>query len=190
VATLAELPLRGPHNLRNIAAALALLSAIEVDPASETVRSALGDVRPLAHRLEPAGVVAGVSFFNDSKATNPDSVEVALRSFADPIVLIAGGRAKDADYGALIPLIRDHVAEAVLIGEAAPLLAGAWAPSGIPAHHAGDMPDAVGLAFRRARALGAVVLLSPGCASFDMFRDFEDRGDRFKRAVRELGEEG
>jgi len=184
------LPLRGPHNLRNLAAALGLLRALDVDPASDPVRGGLAGVRPLVHRLEPAGTVAGVAFYNDSKATNPDSVAVALRSFEDPIVLIAGGLAKDADYGALVPLIHDHVVEVVLIGEASALLAGAWGSSGIPMHHAGDMTDAAGLAFRRARALGAVVLLSPGCASFDMFRDFEDRGERFKAAVRGLGEEG
>ena len=100
----------------------------------------------------------------------------------------------DAGHARLIELCRNDPAMSATVltteEEGVALLAGAWAASGVPVHHAGDMTDAVGLAFRRARALGAVVLLSPGCASFDMFRDFEDRGDRFKAAVRGLGEEG
>jgi UDP-N-acetylmuramoylalanine--D-glutamate ligase len=181
-------PLPGSHNRRNAAAAVCLLPAVGIDPRSPEIAAALGAVQPLPHRLEPVGTVDGVRFVNDSKATNPDSLEVALAAFAEPVVLIAGGRGKESDYARLNPLLERGVAAVVLIGEAAPDLRRAWTPSGVPLVDAGrDLAEAVATALDRAREAGAVVLLSPGCASFDMFGNFEDRGDRFRDIVAGLG---
>jgi UDP-N-acetylmuramoylalanine--D-glutamate ligase len=188
ILPLAELSLPGPHNHANIAAALCLLDGMGLDPLDSRILASLRTLKGLAHRIEPVGEVDGVAFFNDSKATNPESLEVALHSFTTRVVLIAGGREKKSDYARLAPLLGEHVAEVVLIGEAAPILAEAWAASGVPIHPAGtDFEAAVRMALDLARAGRRPVLLSPGCASFDMFRDYEDRGDRFRALVRELG---
>jgi UDP-N-acetylmuramoylalanine--D-glutamate ligase len=188
ILPLAELSLPGPHNHANVAAALCLLEGMGLDPLDPRVLASLRTLKGMPHRIEPVGDVEGVAFFNDSKATNPESLEVALQSFTTPVVLIAGGLAKKSDYARLAPLVAERVAEVILIGEAAPLLAEAWATAGVPIHSAGtDFEAAVWLAMNLARAGGASVLLSPGCASFDMFRDYEDRGDRFRALVRELG---
>ncbi len=184
ILPLAELSLPGPHNHANIAAALCLLEGMGFDPLDPRVIAALRTLKGLAHRIEPVGEVDGVAFFNDSKATNPESLEVALHSFPAPVVLIAGGRAKKSDYARLAPLVAERVDAVVVIGEAAPILAEAWATAGVPIHAAGtDFEAAVRLALDLARAEGRAVLLSPGCASFDMFRDYEDRGDRFRALV-------
>ena len=106
-----------------------------------------------------------------------------------PVVLIAGGRAKGGDYGELSEVMKAHVAGVVVLGEAAPLLAEAWRDTGLPMEHAGsDLDEAVRLAYEMARVERRPVLFSPGCASFDMFQDFEDRGDRFREIVGRLGE--
>ncbi len=181
----ADLSLKGPHNVANAAAALCLLDGLGFDLFDPRVAGCLRAVRGLPHRLEPVGEVDGVPFFNDSKATNPESLEVGLQAFPGRVVLIAGGHPKGGDYARLAPLVGRYVAEAVLIGEAAPLLETAWAGANVPLHPAGtDFEAAVRLALDRARERGVPVLLSPGCASFDMFRDYEDRGDRFRALVR------
>jgi UDP-N-acetylmuramoylalanine--D-glutamate ligase len=128
-----------------------------------------------------------VAFVNDSKATNVSSLEVALRSFESPVVLIAGGRDKGQDFTPLARLVRERSLAAVLIGEGADRLAAHWAGANLL--RAGSLAEAVDLAFataRRAPGGPAPVLLSPGCASFDMFTDFEDRGRRFKDEVARL----
>lgn len=182
---LGDLSLPGAHNHRNAAAALCLLQGLGEDPADSRVLEVLRTFRGLPHRLERVGEVDGVVFYNDSKATNPDSLEVALRAFDRPVVLIAGGRAKGGGYRELAPLIRDRVLRLVLLGEAAPVLREAWSSSGVPMLDGGrDLEAAVRLALDTARASAAPVLFSPGCASFDMFRDYEDRGDRFRALVR------
>jgi UDP-N-acetylmuramoylalanine--D-glutamate ligase len=179
-----ELSLPGPHNHANAAAALALLDGLGLPVPDPRVLEALRTLRGLPHRLEPVGTLDGVTFYNDSKATNPDSLKVALVSFPEPIVLLAGGRPKGGGYRELVPLIRRHVAAAVLVGEAAAMLEEVWGPAGVPLVHAGtDFERAVSLAFEAARERRTHVVLSPGCASFDMFRDYEDRGDRFRALV-------
>jgi UDP-N-acetylmuramoylalanine--D-glutamate ligase len=184
-----ELGLRGPHNVENIAAALCLLDGLGLSMTDPRVTAALRTLRGLPHRLERVGELDGVVYYNDSKATNPDSLAVALRSFPEPVILIAGGLSKDGEYGALAPLIRRHVARIVLMGKAAPVLEAAWGETGVPLVHAGsDLETAVREAREGAlRHRVSTVLLSPGCASFDMFRDYEDRGDRFRALVRSWG---
>lgn len=181
----AEMLLPGPHNVANALAALATVLPLEVAPA--TLREVLRTYGGLEHRLEPAGEVAGVRFVNDSKATNVGSMEVALQSFDRKVVLIAGGRDKGQDFTPLAPLVRDAVSRLVLIGEGAPAMERAWA--GVPAERAATLAGAVRAA-HRAAGPGGIVLLSPGCSSFDMFRDYEDRGRRFKDEVRRLAQGG
>ncbi len=178
----AEVRLPGPHNLANVLAALA--TVLPLEPTPDVLRRVLREYGGLEHRLEPAGEFHGVRFVNDSKATNTDSLRVALQSFPEPLVLIAGGRDKGQDFTPLAGLVRAHVRHLVLIGEGAETLARAW--PGVPQERAATLSDAVRTAYEAARASGAIVLLSPGCASFDMFTDYEDRGRRFKDEVARL----
>ncbi len=182
------LRLRGAHNLANVLAAVAATLPLEIAP--ERLRATLETYSGLEHRLEPAGEVAGVAFVNDSKATNTSSLEVALRSFDQPVVLIAGGRDKNQDFAPLHPLARERVGTAILIGEGAPRIAAAWPD--VPSERAATLEEAVDRAFAAARRGPAprVVLLSPGCASYDMFTDYEDRGRRFKAEVARRSHEG
>lgn len=177
-----EMKLRGRHNLANALAAVA--AALPLGASPDSMRRVLRDYPGLEHRLEPAGLVDGVEFVNDSKATNVASLEVALASFDRKVVLIAGGRDKGQDFRPLAEQVRRSVAHLVLIGEGAERIGAAWAD--VPSSRAATLQDAVQQAFERARALDAPVLLSPGCASFDMFRDYEDRGRRFKAEVERL----
>ena len=189
---LSELALRGAHNHANVCAALATVLPLEV--ALGTLRQVLQTYRGLEHRLESVATIDGVEFVNDSKATNADSMAVALESFEHPVVLIAGGRDKGQDFGPLRERVRRRVRHAVLIGEGAARMASAW--QGLPMTRAESLSDAVKRAFDEARRPGPerqgtpVVLLSPGCASFDMFRDYEDRGRRFKDEVARLERTG
>ena len=180
-----ELRLPGDHNLANVVAALA--TVLPLEPSPDLMRAVLRDYAGLEHRLEPAGEVEGVRFVNDSKATNLGSMEVALKSFERPVVLIAGGRDKGQDFGPLRGLAQRAVKRVVLIGEGAERIAAAW--PGVPNLRAGSLAEAVERAFEAARngpGEPATVLLSPGCASFDMFLDYEDRGRRFKAEVARL----
>ena len=158
---------------------------LELPP--DTLRQALREYGGLEHRLEPAGTVGGVRFVNDSKATNTNSLEVALQSFPQKIVLIARGRDKGQDFSPLAPLVRQACKQLVLIGEGAPVMEKAW--TGVPAARAESLREAVEMAYLAAGPDG-VVLLSPGCSSYDMFKDFEDRGRRFKDEVARLAQGG
>lgn len=184
--------LRGPHNHANLLAAGLAAWAIGIEP--RVFIPVMQKFAPLHHRLEPCGELAGVEFINDSKATNVDSVVMALRSQTRPVVLIAGGKDKDGDFSTLIPLIREKVRSIILIGAAAHKMANAWqgiAPLRIIQFHPQEekpvmgMEEAVGDAWDLARPDG-VVLLSPACASFDMYENYEQRGDVFKAEVAKL----
>jgi UDP-N-acetylmuramoylalanine--D-glutamate ligase len=177
-----EIPLPGSHNLENVLAASAagLLCGCTVDQIQTAVRAFKG----LAHRLETVRKRNGVLYVNDSKATTAVALEKALEAFSEPIVLIAGGRNKGAEFEPLRDLIGRRVKTAVLIGEARPTLRAAWSGAA-PLIEAVSLEEAVRIAARTASA-GDVVLLAPACASYDMFRDFEDRGDRFKEIVNGL----
>jgi UDP-N-acetylmuramoylalanine--D-glutamate ligase len=171
--------LPGPHNAENMLAALAVADLYHV-PREAAIR-ALCDYKPLPHRCEKVGVIDGVTFINDSKATNIDALEKALLAQRSPVVLMAGGKDKGLDFSGLRPLLREKAKAVVLIGQMTEKLFAAW-NSAVPCVKAASLADAV----ERARQLakpGDVVLFSPGCSSFDMFKDYEDRGDQFRALV-------
>ena len=185
LATRDEMQLRGTHNVENVLAAMAAGLACGAPP--ESLRETVRHFRPVEHRLEEVAEINGVRFFNDSKATSVDAAMKALEAFADDagkIVLILGGRGKQAPYAPLVPLVRERVRQMILIGEDAPAIEKEL-HGAAPFEHAKDMGDAVARAFAAANA-GDVVLLAPACASFDMFESFEHRGKVFKDEVRNL----
>src|SRR5207237_4901803 len=163
------------------ATACALWTGIGVD----AIRRAVARFRAVAHRIEFVRDIAGVQFYNDSKGTNVASTIKALESFEERIVLIAGGRGKGQDFTPLADAARGRVAHAVVIGEDGSRIAAALASAGIGVTAADTMVAAIQAAHASARA-GHVVLLSPACASFDMFDNYEHRGDVFRKLVEEL----
>jgi len=176
---MSETNLRGMHNAENVLAALAtgLAMGLPVAQMCEAIRAYC----PQPHRCEFVTEVDGVTYVNDSKATNTDAVEKALRSLPGRTVLIAGGRDKSLDFTSLKEVVADKVRLAVLIGEAQNKIWRAWSKV-VPCVRAFSMEEAVRLAASHARR-GDVVLLSPACASFDMFENYEHRGEEFKRHV-------
>jgi len=181
VLPVSDLPLPGAHNLQNALAVLTMAWAGGFD--KQGILNGLRSFRGVAHRLEFIASLDGVCYYNDSKATNIDSLRVALEGFSQPVVLIAGGRGKGADYAPLREIVGSRVRGMVVIGEEASALRAAFSDL-VPVSDAADMTDAVAQAADAAQT-GDVVLLSPACASFDMFRNFEERGDCFRRCVRE-----
>jgi UDP-N-acetylmuramoylalanine--D-glutamate ligase len=179
---LQKILLPGRHNLENIMAALLL--ALDAGARAQACGEVLARFQGLPHRLEWVASLGGVEFYDDSKGTNVGAVASSLRYFDKPVVLIAGGRDKDSDFTPLAPLIRERVKALVLLGEARERLARAW-NGAAPAYLAADLAEAVTAAKDLARP-GEVVLLSPACASFDMFRDYAHRGETFQRLVRDL----
>ncbi|MEW5806442.1 MAG: UDP-N-acetylmuramoyl-L-alanine--D-glutamate ligase [Acidobacteriota bacterium] len=181
-----EIPLPGMHNVENVMAAA--LAARVVGIKCPIIRAAVMSFKGLPHRLEHVAEIRGISFYNDSKATNVDSAIKAIQSFpGKKIVLILGGRDKGGDFTRLIPLIQDNVKEVILIGEATEKIKGQIEGSA-PIYEASSLADGVKRGFKTASA-GEIVLLAPGCASFDAYRNYEERGDDFRRNVLELMEE-
>lgn len=178
----ARLRLPGMHNVENALACVAMAGAAGIPPAviAKTIASFPG----VEHRIEFVRSVGGARYFNDSKGTNVDSTRVALESFREPVWLILGGRDKGAPYAPLIPLVRHRVRGILLIGEAASRIRQELAGAA-PLYDCGTLDRALARARKLARA-GDVVLLSPACASFDQFADYEDRGRQFKQMVRAL----
>jgi UDP-N-acetylmuramoylalanine--D-glutamate ligase len=179
-----EIGIKGVHNLENAmaASAMALLAGCPAGAVIESLREFQG----LEHRLEYVRTLGGVHYFNDSKGTNVGAVMKSIESFTEPIILIAGGRDKAGDFAALRDLVSRKVKALVLIGEAAGKIKDALGDRTATVM-AKDLGEAVAASRKKAEP-GDVVLLSPACASFDMFRDFEDRGRQFKKIVMELGE--
>ncbi len=176
----AEISLPGAHNRQNAMATAAVCLARGID--SEAVAAGLRTFAGVAHRLEPIEVIDGVLWVNDSKATNVASTLVALSAYANGVHLIAGGRGKSQDFTPLAPLVAERCVAVYLIGEAADELAAALGETGVPLHMVGDLERAVTTARQAARA-GQTVLLSPACASYDQYRDFEARGEHFRTLV-------
>ncbi len=177
----AEPLIPGAHNRENAAAAAAAARA--AGGTEEEIARALREFPGVPHRLEPVAERDGVLYVNDSKATNVAAALRALAAYDRPLLLIAGGRAKGESFEPLAAAARGRVERAFLIGEAAPELAEAL--DELPHETSGDLGTAVAAAAAAARP-GDVVLLSPACASYDQFRDFEERGDEFRRLVEAL----
>jgi UDP-N-acetylmuramoylalanine--D-glutamate ligase len=180
ICPLAEMQLRGQHNVENVLAATAC--ALWLGLGADAIRRAIGRFRGVEHRIEFVRDLRGVQFYNDSKGTNVASTIKALESFEERVVLIAGGKGKGQDFAPLAEAARGRVAHAVVIGEDGPKIAAALGAVGIPVSAAPTMQTAIDAA-RAQAGLGGVVLLSPACASFDMFDNYEHRGDVFKKLV-------
>lgn len=178
-----ELGLRGQHNLYNSMAAA--LSAASVNIQKESIRNSLHTFGGVEHRLESVCNVRGVEFINDSKATNVNSCWYALESMRTPTVLILGGTDKGNDYNEIKQLIKDKVRALVFMGTDNSKLEHFFAPLGIPFVSTQSMEDAVKSAYQLAQ-VGDTVLLSPCCASFDLFKNYEHRGRLFKETVKSL----
>lgn len=183
--SLNEIALKGEHNARNAMAAVLAAGIFNVPP--HIITAVLRKFKGLEHRCENVADVDGVKFVNDSKATTVDAAMCAIRSFKEPVILIAGGRDKGSDFTVLKPLAEERVKHLILIGEARAKIRTQLLGSA-PIHEVDSLDRAVSLGLHLARR-GEVVLLSPMCASFDMFRDFQDRGECFKRAVLSLKKE-
>jgi len=176
-----ELRIRGRHNVSNALAAAAAALAVGAD--LEGVRAGLRTFEPVAHRLEPVGEVGGIEFFNDSKATNPDAVFKALAAFEGRgLVVLLGGRNKGNDFRLLADDVRMRCRAAVVFGEAAGDIVEAFDGDEFPVVRTPDLLQATRAAFELAHPAD-VVLLSPACASFDQFDNYEQRGDRFREIV-------
>jgi UDP-N-acetylmuramoylalanine--D-glutamate ligase len=180
-----DLVIVGTHNLENAMAAYLMARLAGVAP--EAVRAAARAFRPLPHRMELVAERDGVRYYDDSKGTNVGAVAAALDGFPRPVVLIAGGKDKGGSYDPMIRALERCARAVVLIGEAAPIIESALAGAGVrfPVARAGDMFDAVRAARDLARE-GDAVILSPACASYDMFQNFEHRGRVFREAVAAL----
>lgn len=184
VCPTAQIQLRGNHNIENVLAAcgVAFLSGVKLEDMVQTISEFSG----VEHRIEMVMNVNGVAYYNDSKATNPESSIKALESFAKHVILIAGGRDKNTDLTSFMNLVKEKVDHLILIGEAAERFSSAAQQQEIKnIHCAANLADAVSLAYELAQS-PQVVLLSPACASYDMFSGYEERGTRFKELVREL----
>ena len=182
VLPVAEIQLRGAHNVENVLAAVCAAKLMGV--ASETIRTAVAAFQAVEHRLELVRAVAGVEYFNDSKATNVDATMKAIAAFPRGVHLILGGKDKDSDYRALTPLLQQRVAVVYTIGSAAEKIERELAGV-VKIESAGTMAEAVRRAGSAAIA-GEVVLLAPACSSFDQFENYEQRGRVFRQLVNEL----
>ena len=179
---IAKIRLRGRHNFENACAAS--LAALASGATLEGIQKTLDYFKGLAHRLERVATVNGVHYYNDSKATNVDGVLRALDSFSKPILLLMGGRDKGSNFGLLQDPIRAHAKELIVMGEAAEAIRSALGQQ-LPTKVAASMQDAITMAFQDADPED-VVLFSPGCASFDWYNNYAERGDDFRRAVEKI----
>lgn len=183
IVSMYDLALKGKHNLYNSMAAG--IAGRTMDIRKEKIRESLTSFKSLEHRMEYVASVRGIDFINDSKATNVNSLWFALESMETPVVLIMGGVDKGNDYSAIRELVKEKVKAIVCLGVDNAPIREALSNDTPLMIDTRNMKDAVQAAFQHA-AKGDVVLLSPACASFDLFKNYEDRGKRFKEAVREL----
>jgi UDP-N-acetylmuramoylalanine--D-glutamate ligase len=185
VLALSELQIHGAHNAANALAACAL--ARSLGASREALAQGLRSFKGLPHRLQRIAERRGVAWYDDSKGTNVGATVAALRGLGPPAWLIAGGDGKGQDFAPLAPAVRAHARGVLLIGRDAPLLERALAASGVPLERCETLEQAVARAAQMAQP-GDAVLLSPACASFDMFRDYRHRGEAYAQAVAALGE--
>lgn len=181
-----EVPLPGRHNIENVLAGACCARIAGAD--LESLRRGVMSFPGVEHRIEFVRKVRGVSYYNDSKATNVDATIKALESFPGGLWVILGGLDKKSDYRPLAPLLAERARAALLIGSAAPIIEEHLGGC-VRIEHCGDLASAIGLAAREARQ-GETVLLAPACASFDQFRSYEHRGKTFKELVSQLEEAG
>jgi UDP-N-acetylmuramoylalanine--D-glutamate ligase len=181
-----ELQVAGLHNVANALAALALCRAIDLP--MQSLLAALRGFKGLPHRVERVAEIDGVVYYDDSKGTNVGATEAALKGLGCKAVVILGGEGKGQDFSPLNQAVAQHARAAVLIGRDAPLIEAALQGCGVPLHRAADMNDAVHKSADLAQR-GDAVLLSPACASFDMFRNYAHRAEAFVAAVHELERE-
>jgi UDP-N-acetylmuramoylalanine--D-glutamate ligase len=177
-----DIPLPGSHNVENVLAAVVCCYVIGIKLSA--VRNAVRSFKGVEHRLESVGTFRGVHWINDSKATNVQAGIIALQAMTSPVILLAGGRAKTEDYSRVIPYFKNKVRLAIVFGEAGPMLEKTW-HSAVEIHRAGELQEAVALAAGLAQ-YGDTVLLSPMGSSFDQFRDYEERGRKFKQWTKHL----
>ncbi len=178
-----DTPLRGPHNAINMLAAI--LAAQSVGIINESIEAGLTTFQNAAHRLEPAGSIDGIQFINDSKATNVDSVFYALSSMDAPTIWIAGGLDKGNDYSQLDELVSRKVKALICLGVDNHKLVDYFGSKISSIYETQDVADAIAKGLEWGQP-GDVVLLSPACASFDLFKNYEDRGNQFKEAIRKM----
>ena len=181
----ADIGLRGEHNLENVLAAASAAFLAGAMPAE--IAAGVHSFPGVEHRLEFVAEISGVSFFNDSKATNIDATRKALQAFSGGLFVILGGKDKGSDFAPLIPLLRERAKLVLLIGAASDKIAAQF-DGAVPCERAKNLERAVALAQERARQ-GDTILLAPACASFDQFENYEHRGRVFKELVRALAEE-
>jgi UDP-N-acetylmuramoylalanine--D-glutamate ligase len=182
IMLVSEIPLKGAHNLENVLAAVCVGSLLGCS--AEVIRQSIHNFRAVEHRLEYVATIRGVAYYNDSKATNVDATIKAIESFPANIHLILGGKDKGSDYSVLNDLLQQRVKRVYTIGAAAAKIE-SQIPTTTPIFRAETLDLAVKRAASEAQA-GDVVLLAPACASFDQFKNYEERGKVFKEAVREL----
>jgi UDP-N-acetylmuramoylalanine--D-glutamate ligase len=187
VMPVAEIQLRGRHNLENCLAAVAIAAALNLP--FESVRRTIAAFKGVEHRIEPVATLNGALFINDSKGTNYDSTVKAIEAYTEPLILIAGGRDKGGAINHLIEAVRQRVRHTILIGEAAPYFERVLRAAG---YEAITMAEDLGAAVSAAAAMaqpGDVVLFSPACTSFDMFKNYEERGRAYKSLVHAVAAE-
>ena len=185
VIDLGDMAITGLHNAANAMAAHALATALVLPP--RAMQQALREFTGLPHRVELVARANGISFFDDSKGTNVGASVAALEGFREKVVLIAGGDGKGQDFSPLLPAVKAHARAVVLIGRDAPAMAAVLVEADVPLANATSMEEAVEASYALAHK-GDAVLLSPACASFDMFRNYGHRGDVFAEAARALAE--
>ncbi|MCD4796469.1 MAG: UDP-N-acetylmuramoyl-L-alanine--D-glutamate ligase [Candidatus Cloacimonetes bacterium] len=175
--------IKGPHNTANIMASILAVSPFKIR--NEIIEKALSSFVSLPHRLEPVAIINGIKFINDSKATNTDSVKYALQSFEEPIRIIMGGAGKGEDYSVLNPYLKKHAKKIYLIGDARYKMKKAF-ENIVDIELFDDFEKSIIAAFSEAEK-GDSIVLSPACTSYDMFNNFEERGNKFKQIVLGLG---
>jgi UDP-N-acetylmuramoylalanine--D-glutamate ligase len=179
---LSMIKISGLHNVENVMAAIIAARFCRCSP--ESIIASIADFRGLPHRIEFAGEKNSVKFYDDSKGTNVGSVIRALDTFAQPVILLLGGRDKDGDFETLKPLLPTKTKKVILFGEAQNRIASLIGET-VPVLKKLKLGEAIEIAYKNSQP-GDVILLSPGCASFDEFTDYKERGDFFKKAVRDL----